>query len=402
MDWFYELWTKLGEAFRGWLESALPDSIEGWVIYLVLGLLSMLVIVNLPIVGVMAMIYMERRLLGRFQNRLGPNRVGPFGILQPVADAIKIMTKEDIVPNGVDRIVFNIAPIVMLTPILLMFAVIPYGGTTFLTDLNVGILFIVAITSVDTIAIFMAGWSSNNKFALFGAMRAVAQLVSYEIPLLIAILGVVVITGTMNLNEIVAHQSSLPLILFQPLGFVIFFVAISAELNRSPFDLMEADSEIIAGFHTEYSGMKFGMFQLAEFAALMGYSAVIATLYLSGWEGPGLPGYLWLFVKVFFIFGIFVWTRATLPRLRIDQVMALAWKFLLPLSFLNVAITAVEVVVWDNGLPAWLIPVNIAIGAGLVAIMHRGLNFQGQTRQVVPSGPERLAAINRPVGGGTE
>lgn len=402
MDWFYELWPKLGEALRGWLESALPDSIEGWVIYLVLGLLSMLVIVNLPIVGVMALIYMERRLLGRFQNRLGPNRVGPFGILQPVADAIKIMTKEDIVPNGVDRIVFNIAPIVMLTPVLLMFAVIPYGGKTFLTDLNVGILFIVAITAVDTIAIFMAGWSSNNKYALFGAMRAVAQLVSYEIPLLIAIMGVVVITGTMNLNEIVAHQSSWPLILFQPLGFIIFFVAISAELNRSPFDLMEADSEIIAGFHTEYSGMKFGMFQLAEFAAIMGYSAVIATLYLSGWEGPGLPGYLWLMVKIFFIFGIFVWTRATLPRLRIDQVMALAWKFLLPLSFLNVAITAVEVVVWDNGLPEWLIPVNIAIGAGLVAIMYRGLNFQGQTRQVVPSGPERLTAINRPVGGGAE
>ena len=402
MDWFYELWPKLGETFRDWLESALPNSIEGWVIYLVLGLLSMLVIVNLPIIGVMLMIYMERRLLGRFQNRLGPNRVGPFGILQPVADAIKIMTKEDIVPKGADRIVFNIAPVAMLVPVLLMFAVIPYGGKTFLTDLNVGILFIVAITSADTIAIFMAGWASNNKFALFGAMRAVAQLVSYEIPLVIAILGVVVITGTMNLNEIVAHQSSWPLILFQPLGFIIFFVAISAELNRSPFDLMEAESEIIAGFHTEYSGMKFGMFQLAEFAALMGYSAVIATLYLSGWEGPGLPGYLWLMVKIFFIFGIFVWTRATLPRLRIDQVMALAWKFLLPLSLLNVAVAAVEVVVWDNGLPEWLIPVNIAIGAGLVAIMHRGLNFQGRTRHVVPLGPERLAAINRPVGGGAE
>ena len=400
MDWFYELWIKLGDTFEGWLESALPDSVEGWVIYLVLGLLGMLVIVNLPIVGVMAMIYLERRLLGRMQNRLGPNRVGPFGILQPVADAIKILTKEDIVPAGADKLVFTIAPVVFFVPVLLIFAVIPFGGQTFLTDLNVGILFIVAVTALDTIGVFMAGWASNNKYALFGAMRGVAQLVSYEIPLVIAAMGVVLISGSMGLNDIVGIQSSWPLILFQPLGFIIFFIAVSAELNRSPFDLLEAESEIVAGFHTEYSGMKFGMIQLAEYSAIMGYSAVMATLYLSGWEGPGLPGYLWIMVKIFFLFGIFIWTRATLPRLRVDQVMGFAWKFLLPLAIVNAAITAIEVVVWDDGLPEWLIPVNIGIAVAAIWILHQLLNFQGQTRDVVPSRRAQADALDQPVAGG--
>lgn len=402
MDWFYELWRELGEVFRGWIEAVIPDSAEGWVTYLALGFLSALVLINLPMVLVPLLIYIERRLLGRFQNRVGPNRVGPFGILQPIADAIKIMTKEDIIPRGADRLVFTLAPVAVMAPALLMFTVIPFGGETFLTNLNVGVLFIVAVTAVETIGVFMAGWASNNKYALFGAMRAVAQLVSYEIPLVISIMGVVLIAGSMTLTDIVGVQGSWPLILFQPLGFIIFFMAVSAELNRSPFDLMEAESEIIAGFHTEYSGVKFVMFLTAEGISLVGYSAVMATLYLSGWEGPGLPGYLWLLVKIFFIFGIFVWTRATLPRLRVDQVMTFAWKFLFPLSLLNAAITAVQVVVWSDGLPPWLIPVNFAIAIGLVAGLHRFTGFQGQTRQVVPSGPERLAAVSRPVAGGSE
>lgn len=402
MDWFYELWRELGEVIRGWIEAIVPDSAEGWVSYLVLGLLSILVLINIPMVLVPILIYVERRLLGRFQNRVGPNRVGPFGVLQPIADAIKIMTKEDIIPRGADRLVFTLAPVAVMVPALLMFTVIPFGGETFLTNLNVGILFIVAVTAVETIGVFMAGWASNNKYALFGAMRAVAQLVSYEIPLVISIMGVVLIAGSMALNDIVGVQSSWPLILFQPLGFVIFFMAVSAELNRSPFDLMEAESEIIAGIHTEYSGVKFVMFLTAEGISLVGYSAVMATLYLSGWEGPGLPGYLWLLVKIFFIFGIFVWTRATLPRLRVDQVMTFAWKFLFPLSLLNAAITAVQVVVWSDGLPPWLIPVNIAIAIGLVGMLHKLIGFQGETRQVAPASTERLESLSRPVAGGSE
>ena len=402
MDWIYEFWRELGEVIRGWIEAVVPESAEGWVTYLVLGLLSILVLVNIPMVLVPILIYLERRLLGRFQNRVGPNRVGPFGILQPIADAIKIMTKEDIIPTGADKLVFTLAPVVVMVPALLMFTVIPFGGETFLTNLNVGVLFIVAVTAMETIGVFMAGWASNNKYALFGAMRAVAQLVSYEIPLVISVMGVVLIAGSMALNDIVGVQSSWPLILFQPLGFIIFFIAVSAELNRSPFDLMEAESEIIAGIHTEYSGVKFVMFLTAEGISLVGYSAVMATLYLSGWEGPGLPGYLWLLVKIFFIFGIFVWTRATLPRLRVDQVMTFAWKFLFPLALLNAAITAVQVVVWSDGLPPWLIPVNFVIAIGLVATLHKLIGFQGQTRQVVSGGSERLAALSRPVAGGSE
>ena len=402
MDWIYEFWRELGEVIRGWIEAVVPESAEGWVTYLVLGLLSILVLVNIPMVLVPILIYLERRLLGRFQNRVGPNRVGPFGILQPIADAIKIMTKEDIIPTGADKLVFTLAPVVVMIPALLMFTVIPFGGETFLTNLNVGVLFIVAVTAMETIGVFMAGWASNNKYALFGAMRAVAQLVSYEIPLVISVMGVVLIAGSMALNDIVGVQSSWPLILFQPLGFIIFFIAVSAELNRSPFDLMEAESEIIAGIHTEYSGVKFVMFLTAEGISLVGYSAVMATLYLSGWEGPGLPGYLWLLIKIFFIFGIFVWTRATLPRLRVDQVMTFAWKFLFPLALLNAAITAVQVVVWSDGLPPWLIPVNIVIAIGLVAMLHKLIGFQGQTRQVVSGGSKRLAALSRPVAGGSE
>ena len=402
MDWFYELWTKLGETFTGWLEWALPDSVESWVIYLVIGFLSMLVVVNVPMIMVPLMIWMERRLLGRLQNRLGPNRVGPFGILQPVADAIKVLSKEDLVPAGADKIVFNIAPVAMMVPVLLMFTVIPFGGRTFLTDLNVGILFIVAITALDTIAVFMAGWASNNKYALFGAMRAVAVLVSYEIPLVLSIMGVVLVVGSMSLNDIVMAQSSWPMILYQPLGFIILFIAVSAELNRTPFDLLEAESEIIAGFHTEYSGMKFVLFLTAEGVALVGYAAVIATLFLSGWEGPGFPGYIWLIIKILFLFSIFVWTRATLPRLRIDQVMTLAWKFMFPLSLVNAAIAAIEVVVWNDGLPAWLIPVNIAIAGILIVAMSTFLRFPGQRRDVVPRRFDRFGTFVAPVKGGSE
>ena len=402
MDWFYELWAKLGETITGWLEWALPDSVEGWVIYLVIGFLSVLIVVNVPMILVPLMIWMERRLLGRLQNRLGPNRVGPFGILQPAADGIKILTKEDLVPAGADKIVFNIAPVAMMVPVLLMFTVIPFGGKTFLTDLNVGILFIVAITALDTIAVFMAGWASNNKYALFGAMRAVAVLVSYEIPLVLSIMGVVLVVGSMSLNDIVLAQSSWPMILYQPLGFIILFIAVSAELNRTPFDLLEAESEIIAGFHTEYSGMKFVMFLTAEGIALVGYAAVIATLFLSGWEGPGFPGYIWLLIKILFLFGLFVWTRATLPRLRIDQVMALAWKFMFPLSLVNAAIAAVEVVVWDDGLPPWLIPVNIAIAAILIVAMSTFLRFPGQKRDVVPRRFDRFGTFVAPVRGGSK
>ena len=319
---------------------------------------------------VMGYIWIERRGMGRIQARLGPNRTGPFGLLQPVADAIKVLLKEDIIPARGDKIVYWLAPVVAFAPALMVFAVVPFQDGALLADLNVGILYVVAVSSVTTVGVFMAGWGSNNKYSLLGAMRMVAAVVSYEIPLVLAIAGVVLVVGSLSLNDIVLAQS-IPFILLQPLGFIIFFIGGCAEINRSPFDLMEADSELVAGFHTEYSGMKFAMFYLAEYAEALAMSAIIATLFLSGWKGPVLPPWLWFVIKVLVVFFVMVWTRATFPRVRIDQLMALAWKFLLPLALLNLFITAIEALTWPTALPWVMVPVNIAIMVVLVLLWSR-------------------------------
>jgi len=348
--------------------AALPPDWPGgfwghWLVFTLIIIFSVLLLV-------MGFIWIERRGMGRIQARLGPNRVGPFGLLQPVADAIKVLLKEDIIPDRADKIVWWLAPIVAFVPALMIVAVVPFGNGALLADLNIGILYVVAISSVATVGIFMAGWGSNNKYSLLGAMRDVAAVVSYEIPLVLSIIGVVLIAGSLSLNQIVMAQN-IPFILLQPLGFFLFFVAGCAEINRSPFDLMEADSELVAGFHTEYSGMKFAMFYLAEYAEAVAISAIIATLFLGGWRGPVLPPWLWLVIKVIIVFFAMVWTRATLPRVRIDQLMALAWKFLLPLALINLFITAIEVLAWPQALPWVLIPVNIAIMAVLILLWSK-------------------------------
>ena len=304
------------------------------------------------------------------QARLGPNRTGPLGLLQPVADVIKILLKEDIVPTKADRIVHWLAPVVALVPALMIFAVVPFQNGALLADLNIGILYVVAISSVSTLGIFMAGWGSSNKYSLLGAMRNVAAVVSYEIPLVIAIAGVVLIAGSLSLNQIVLAQG-IPFILLQPLGFFIFFLAGCAEINRSPFDLMEADSEIVAGFHTEYSGMKFALFYLVEYAEALAIAAIITTLFLGGWRGPVLPPWLWFLIKVVAVFFVMVWTRTTLPRVRIDQLMALAWKFLFPLALVNLIITGIQVLAWPEVLPWVLVLVNIAIMVVLIIIWSK-------------------------------
>ncbi len=293
---------------------------------------------------IMGFIWFERRGLGRFQVRLGPNRAGPFGLLQPVADAIKVLIKEDIIPAKGDKLVHWLAPVVAFVPALMIFAVVPFHDGALLADLNIGILYVVAVSSVGVVGIFMAGWGSNNKYSLIGAMRAVAQMVSYEIPLALSIIGVVLIAGSLSMNSIVEAQS-IPFILLQPLGFVIYFLAACAEINRTPFDLLEAESEIVAGFHIEYSGMKFAMFYLVEYCEVLAISAIITTLFLGGWRGPLLPPFLWFLIKVFGVFFLIFWVRSTIPRLRIDQVMAFAWKCLLPLALINLVITGIEVIV---------------------------------------------------------
>ncbi|MDO8577966.1 MAG: NADH-quinone oxidoreductase subunit NuoH [Dehalococcoidales bacterium] len=338
-----------------------------WILFSLLILISVLTVV-------MGFIWYERRALARLQARLGPNRAGPFGLLQPVADVLKVLLKEDIVPAKADKIVHFLAPIVALVPALMIFVVIPFQNGGSLADLDVGVLYVIAVGSVSTLGVFMAGWASNNKYTIISAMRDVAAVISYEIPLVLSLVGVMLLTGTQALNTIVITQGeTFPLILTQPLGFLIFFIASLAEINRTPFDLMEADSEIIAGFHTEYSGMKFALFYLMEYAETLAMSALVATFFLGGWLGPFLPGWLWLLVKVILVFFVIMWIRAVLPRVRIDQLMSFAWKFLFPLALLNLTITAIEVILWPDA-TALLIPVNIVIAFVLVVLFAR--NFK--------------------------
>jgi NADH-quinone oxidoreductase subunit H len=334
-----------------------------WLVFTVIAIAVTLTVV-------MGFIYMERRLLGRMQARLGPNRTGPQGLLQPVADAIKVLLKEDILPDAADKVVYFLAPVVSFFPVLMIFAVIPWQNGAALTNLNIGLLYVLAISSISSVGVFMAGWSSSNKYSLLGAMRDIASLVSYEIPLMLSVVGIIAITGSMSLNDIVAAQN-LPFILLQPLGFLIFFIAGCAEINRSPFDLLEADSELVAGHHTEYSGMKFAMFYLVEYAEALAFSALIATIFLSGWKGPGLPGWLWLFIKIFAVFGLMIWTRSTFPRVRIDQLMALAWKFLFPLSLLNLLITGLEILISPGPLGWIYVVVNFAVMGVLVLLWSK-------------------------------
>ncbi len=369
-------------------ETALRDGLlpKGWewLAFAVAALAIVMLVVNAFLLLVMLYTYLERRLLGRFQARLGPNRTGPFGLLQPVADAIKLLSKEDLVPAEADRWVFNLAPIVMVVPVFLVLAVLPFGRHSFVADVNIGILYVVAVTSVSTLAMFMAGFASGNRYALFGGMRAVAQLISYEIPVVLSIVGVLLLAGSLSLVSIVEAQR-IPFILLQPLGFFVFLAGSSAEMNRSPFDLVEAEPEIVSGYHTEYSGMKFGMFQLAEFGAVLTTSGIMATLFLKGWEGPVLPSHLWFFIKVFFFAFLFIWVRATLPRLRLDQVMAFAWKFLLPLSLINIFITAVEVLVLDTSVLAdlWIMAgINLAVAVVAIVVFSRFVRLGGQGRDI--------------------
>lgn len=315
-----------------------------WLAYVAAGLVIMLILVNAVLLGAALVTWFERRLLGRFQNRIGPNRWGPFGLLQPFADLAKLMAKEDMMPAGADRAIFNLVPLVMMAPLLLMTAVIPFSENTALANLNVGVLFILAIGSLTTLAIFMAGWASNNRYALFGAARAVAVLISYEVPVVLSLLGVVMVAGSMSLANIVQAQA-IPFLLVQPLALFVFLAGMSAELNRTPFDVAEAESEIIAGYHIEYSGIKFALIFATETGAMLVVAAAITTLFLSGWVGPfdAFLGWFWFLLKTLLVLFVFVWIRATYPRLRVDQIMALSWKFLLPLSLINLTATSLEV-----------------------------------------------------------
>ena len=328
------------------------------------------ILIAFILVFVIGFIWFERRAMGRMQARLGPNRAGPFGLLQPIADAVKVLIKEDIIPAFADKPIHLLAPIVTFVPTMMIFAVIPFSDGALLADLNIGILYVAAISSVSSIGIFMAGWGSNNKYTLISAMRNVASVVSYEIPVILSLAAVVLAVGSMSLNDIVLAQN-IPFILMQPLAFLIFFMAGSAEINRAPFDLLEADSEIVAGFHTEYSGMKFALFYLVEYAEALAMAAIVSTVFLSGWRGPLLPPWLWFLIKVIAVFFLIVWVRTTVPRVRIDQLMAFSWKFLFPAALINLLITAAQVLFWPGASQWVIVVVNIAIMIALLLAWSR-------------------------------
>ena len=358
--------------------------------YAVAGIAIMMLLVNGVLLGAGLFSWVERRLIGRFHNRVGPNRWGPFGTLQPLADLVKLIFKEDLTPRGADRILFSIVPVAMLAPVVLMMAVVPFAKDTALANLNVGVLYILAVTSITSIAIFMAGWASDNRYAMFGASRGVAVLISYEVPVVMSLLGVVMVAGSMSLDDVVSAQT-VPFLLVQPMAFFVFLAGTSAELNRTPFDLAEAESEIIAGYHIEYSGVKFALIQAAEFGAVLTSSAVMVTLFLSGWSGPisNYLGWAWFLMKIGVLAFIFSWVRATFPRLRIDQMLAFAWKFLLPLSIINLFATALEVYFFRDSAGAldttdlWIMA-GINFGVGLSCLLIFGTLIKEKVR---PAGP---------------
>ncbi len=286
------------------------------------------------------MIWLERRLLGLWQDRYGPNRIGPFGLFQVIADMIKIFTKEDWIPPFADKPVFVIAPTIVVATVLLSFAVVPFAPGIQVANLNIGLLFILAMSSCAVYSVTLAGWASNNKYSLLGSLRAAAQMLSYEVFMGLSLMGVVMMAGSFNLREIVEAQRNIWFCIPQFPGFVIFFIAGLAESRRIPFDLPEAENELVAGFHTEYSGMKFGLFFVGEYLGVVLISALTATLFFGGWLGPILPPVVWFAIKTFVFIALFILIRASLPRLRYDQLISFGWKVLLPLSLLNLMVIA--------------------------------------------------------------
>ena len=300
------------------------------------------------------LVWVERKFLARIQIRYGPNRAGKFGLLQPIADTFKMLTKEDIVPAAADRFIFLLAPAVVATTALMMFAVVPFGShlTLFgekvplvIADLNVGLLYVFALSSLGVYGVAMGGWASNSKYSLLGGIRGAAQMISYELALGLSLVPIVMLADSFSIVEIVRAQEKYPFILVQPFAFVIFMISAMAESKRIPFDLPEAENELGAGYHTEYSGIRFGLFFLGEYVHLQVLGALVAVLFLGGWQGPVLPPPVWLFIKIIFVALIMIWVRGTLPRLRYDQLMTLGWKVLIPLALINIMVTGIVLLI---------------------------------------------------------
>lgn len=366
---------------KHWILSLLPDAPD-WVVQIASSLLNIAALLGAFMTLFALISVLERKILARIQNRYGPNRVGPFGLLQPLADGIKLLIKEDIVPLRADKLIHFIAPIMIAATAILALGVIPYGRNMTPFSIDGGILFFFAVGSTTELGVFMAGWGSNNKFSMLGAMRAIAQMVSYELPLLITVLPVIMIVGSLSADAIVAAQEGYVLggivprwFVFTPWGaaaFILFFVSGLVESNRTPFDVPEGESEIVAGHMTEYSGFKYANFFLAEYFGMFAVSGLAVTLFLGGWHAPLsvlqiIPSYVWFFAKLALLLFVFIWIRGTLPRMRVDHVMGFAWKFMLPMAFTCILAAAV----WHyqkHGLAGWF------WSLGVVAIVYLGLS----------------------------
>lgn len=380
------------------LRDFLDERFDPWVSYVVTAVIGGVAILSFVGVLLIVLVWAERRLLARFQIRRGPNRVGPFGLLQPLADAIKMMQKETVIPRGADRFLYFLPPVLIFIPLMLTWGPIPWAPNMTYVDLNIAVLYLIAVGSLATLAIFIAGWSSNNHYALLGAMRTVAMMVSYEIPLSLALLSVVLITGTMSLQGIVEWQAehNAWLVFLMPLALFTYFFSATAELNRTPNDIAEAESEIVAGYYTEYSGMKAGLYLAVELGNAVALGALSGTIFLGGWSLFGLeewiPPYLILGAKMTFGYFVLVWMRATLPRFRLDQLMRFAWKFLIPLAIAHAFLVAIEASIFARvDLPGIVVLGGIALVNLAVSIIavRKWASFVGYR-------PERVI-LDRPV-----
>jgi NADH-quinone oxidoreductase subunit H len=373
-DPFHELYE--------WLTDHTFDELT-YVVIAVIGATGILSFVGL---GALVNVWLERRIIGRIQVRRGPNRVGPFGLFQPVADAIKLIQKEVLQPTASDGKLYNLPPILVFIPAMLTFAVFAWAPDMVYADLNVGVLYLLALSSITSLAIFMAGWASNNKYALLGAMRVIAMAISYEVPMVLALLAPVLFAGTMSIPGLVDFQKEYTvwLAFLLPMPVFIYAIAATAELNRTPADIAEAESEIVAGFHTEYSGMKFGLFYAVELINSLAVSGIMASLFFGGYSLFGIEDYIppWIIFigKIYFFYFGLIWLRGTWPRLRIDQLMAFAWKMLIPLALINVVIVAVEVLLWrELELTDWVLAAYVAINA-VLSVLLVGFFFRMITR----------------------
>ncbi len=365
-----------------------------------MGLLGVIVLASAVLLVDIFLVWVERKVVARFQDRLGPNRLGPFGLFQPIADVIKLLIKEDITPQGADKFVYNLAPILALATVIMLWAVIPISATVVGSTINVGALYIIAVGAIGTLGIIMAGWASNNKYALLGAFRMVAQMISYEVPMVIAILIPVILAKSMTLTDMVESQSIWYIVL-APIAAIVFLIGAQAELGRAPFDLSEAESEIVAGFHIEYTGMKFGLFYAGELLHAMTFGGLFATFFLGGWRGWGADTYPilgigYFFIKAMFMYWVIMWIKYSFPRVRIDQMLNFCWKFLTPLILTVLSITAILDKLMA-GVPYWVyVLVMLLTNLVILYFVYQAVGRYARKERQKVADPEKVQ-VNFPV-----